>query len=273
MRIGVCAIAKNEHLYINEWVKHYLNMGFDFVYLFDNDDKDKPYILDCIENPYRKKVVIDNVRGIHKKNFQMECYTKFYSEYKDCFDWCLFCDIDEFLVGTDNVKEFFKQPQFKSAYQVRVQWKMFTDSGLIERDMKKGVVETFTETTKKALGRDLTKPSNLCLQGKSFVKGGYKNVHFVSCHYASLKFSNQIVPSILPSGRICYSGTTILDDYSHETLFLNHYMTKSLSEFLNQKMNRTDAIFDTRILDMNYYWQINEKTPKKLKYLKRKHIL
>ena len=31
MQVVICAMAKNEHLYINEWVKHYLSIGFDKI--------------------------------------------------------------------------------------------------------------------------------------------------------------------------------------------------------------------------------------------------
>ena len=49
-------------------------------------------------------------------------------------------------------------------------------------------------------------------------------------------------------------------------------MTKSLSEFVNQKLKRTDAVFGDKIL-LNYYWRINKKTPEKIEWLKRKGII
>ncbi len=264
MRIGVCSTAKNEHLYINEWVAHYIKLGFDFICVYDNDDPQSPNIRDFIDSQYLKKVKIIDIRGRHEKQLQAKMYSQFYDEYKEYFEWCLFCDIDEFLTGIKDIHEFFGQPQFRNAYQVRVKWKMFNDNNLIERDMTKSVMETFTNSINI---------SGLCNQGKCFVRGGYKNVHFVSVHFASLKGSNQVVPQILPSGRACYSEITIYDDYSHERVYLNHYMTKSLSEFVNQKLNRTDMCFDKRILKLDYYWRINEKTPEKLQFLKEKGLL
>ena len=44
-------------------------------------------------------------------------------------------------------------------------------------------------------------------------------------------------------------------------------MTKSLSEFINQKLNRNDAVFNVS-LKLDYYWRINKKTPEKIAYLK-----
>ena len=38
MQVVVCAMAKNEHLYIKDWVNHYLRIGFDKIYIYDNDD-------------------------------------------------------------------------------------------------------------------------------------------------------------------------------------------------------------------------------------------
>lgn len=260
MYIGVCTTAKNEHLYINEWVSHYVKLGFDFICIYDNDDPTSPNIKDFIDKQYHKKVKIIDIRGKHEQGLQAKMYSAFYEEYKEYFTWCLFCDIDEYLTGITEIHEFFKQPQFNGAYQVRVKWKMFTDNNLIERDMKKSVMETFKETTTEI---------GLCHQGKCFIKGGYKNVYFDSVHYASLKPYHQRIPSILPSGRPCYSGVRIVDDYSHEQVYLNHYMTKSLSEFIKQKMKRTDMVFSDRIINLDYYWRINKKTPEKLEYLKK----
>ena len=44
MEVVVCAMAKNEHKYINEWVEHYINLGVDKIYIYDNDDIDKPFM-------------------------------------------------------------------------------------------------------------------------------------------------------------------------------------------------------------------------------------
>ena len=50
-------------------------------------------------------------------------------------------------------------------------------------------------------------------------------------------------------------------------------MTKSLSEFVNQKMNRTDAVFGNINIKLDYYWRINKKTPQKLEWLKERGLL
>ena len=47
---------------------------------------------------------------------------------------------------------------------------------------------------------------------------------------------------------------------------LNHYKTKSLSEFLRIKVPRGDTL-EFRAIDMKYYWDVNDKTEEKLRYI------
>lgn len=267
MKVYLCALAKNEHLYINEWVAHYVNLGFDKIYIYDNDDLDVKPSYKSIDKAYNNKVVIVDIRGKHYKNIQGKCYTEFYNLHKYDFDYCMFCDIDEFLVGIDNIKDFLSRHYFKVFEQIRVKWKLFGDDDLITRDMSKGVMETFKNEITEPLSKDLQSVCNLHNQGKCIVKGHLNNIAFFSVHYANYSNGNSLY-SCLPSGRVCKSGVEIKEDYSKEQVFLHHYMTKTLSEFVEQKLNRTDAVFAERQLKLDYYWRLNKKTHEKIKYLK-----
>ena len=46
MKTCVVCISKNSHDTINDWVEHYLNIGFTHIFLFDNNDYDKRYKID-----------------------------------------------------------------------------------------------------------------------------------------------------------------------------------------------------------------------------------
>lgn len=261
MRVVVCAIAKNEHLYINEWVKHYISLGVDKIYLYDNDDIKSEYIGSYIDKRYADKITILNYRGLKKERLQNIVYTLFYYQYKGTFDYCLFCDIDEFLVGVSNIKEWLstiKTPQ------VRIKWRLFGDDDTIKRDLRIGVKDFFK---KEIIGK--TKLEN---QGKFILKGGLNDFYFPSVHYAKSQKTKKIYESCLPSGKPCQSELYINEDYSNETIYLNHYMTKTLDEFINQKLNRNDAVFN-RNIKIDYYWRINEKTQEKIDYLKEKGII
>lgn len=264
MRVVICAIAKNEHLYINDWVKWHLNLCFDHIYIYDNDDPESSYIGNYINKKYADKVTIRNVRGLKRRYMQHDIYTGFYWKYKNTFDYCLFCDIDEFLNGVDNVKDWLST---MSAKQIRIKWRLFGDDGLIERDMSKPVYEIFSHEITKSWSNDLQRKNNLERQAKFILKGGMGNVYINSCHFGSFGNISEPMQSVLPSGKPCNSKVAIDENYSQETIYLNHYMTKSLSEFIKQKLNRNDAVFNQR-LRIDYYWRINKKTKAKINYLK-----
>lgn len=272
MRVVICAMAKNEHKYINEWVEHYVNLGIDTIYLYDNDDEDKPLIKDYINPKYLDKVVIKNIRGQKREKLQHDIYTGFYIKYGATFDWCLFCDIDEFLFGINNFHSWLMQDRFRHSKQIRIKWKLFGDDDLIERDMSKKVVDTFHNEVKHTLNRNLVDKGNLENQGKMIVRGGLSNVVIRSPHFASFKTRDNVIPSVLPSGKITFSKVVIDGDYSKEKVYLHHYMTKSLSEFIEQKLGRNDAVFNSSV-PLDYYWRINKNTPEKINWLKNMGLI
>lgn len=268
MRVVLCAMAKNEHKYINDFVNYYLSLGVDKIYLYDNDDLDKPYIGDFIQ---KKNIVeIINIRGQKKEHLQQEVYTNFYNTHN--FDWCIFCDIDEYLMGVDNLHSWLEQWYLRNAKQIRIRWKLFGDDDLITRDMSKPVYQVFKHEIKTSLNRNLIDKGTLEIQGKAIVRGGLENVVVSSPHFASIKRRDNVIPSILPSGKPCFSKVVIREDYSRETIFFHHYMTKSLSEFIEQKLNRNDAVYNTSV-PLDYFWRINKKTPEKLEWLKERGLI
>lgn len=271
MRVVVCALAKNENLYINEWVGHYLKLGFDHIYLYDNNELTTPFVGDFIDSEYKDRVTIKNIRGMVREKLQHDIYTGFYQKYGKTFDWCLFCDIDEFLMGVDNIHDFLNRNKnyFNNFEQIRIKWKLFGDDNLIERPMKEPIYKEIVQQVTSSLNRDLIHKGNLENQGKAIVRGGLNGVVIKSPHFASRWARQNILKSCLPSGMACYrSGVAIEDDYSKESVFLNHYMTKTLSEFINQKIGRSDAVFGNTI-NLDYYWRINKKTKEKIEYLEK----
>ena len=250
MRVVVCAIAKNEHDYINEWVSHYINLGIDHIYLYDNDNLNAPFVGDYIDKKYLDKITIYDIRGKKEKCLQHKIYNEFYHSHK--FDWCLFCDIDEFLVGVDNIKDFLDRHYFKDFEQIRVKWLLFGDDDLITRDMNKGVYGSFK---KPILNNRLSN------QSKCFIRGGL-DIDIHSCHFIPN------LSSCLPNGERTQTLKIELDNYQNQTIYMFHYMTKTLSEFVKQKLNRGDAVWENRAINLDYYWRINRKTQDKIDYLK-----
>ena len=265
----VCAMAKNENKYINDWVNWYLSIGVDKIYLYDNNDISTQYVGECIEQI--DKVVIKDVRNVVGEKIQQKIYTSFYNEYGNTFDWCIFVDIDEFL-QVDNVKTFLSNTKYNDYEQIRVMWKLFGDDNLIERNETIPVYKSFHRVIKKTYNRDLVHIGNLERQGKFIVKGHLKDVVITSPHFASHEKRENLLKSCLPSGAECNSKVVIYECYDNEKVYINHYMTKTLKEFVEQKLNRSDAVYGYNI-KLNYYWRVNAITMEKVAYLRKRGII
>lgn len=263
MKVVLCATAKNEHLYVNDWVKYYLNLGVDHIYIFDNDDPGSPYILDFVDEGIRDRVTIFDIRGKREDGLQQHSYTKFYTEHMNEFDWCAFFDLDEYLWGLKDIKKWLAgiPENFK---QVRIKFKTFDDNGLIERDISVPVYEALTHPH----------PTPYDLGMKSIVRGGIQNIFIHSVHFSSFDGRREkVLPQCKPSGLscgVCQINIRTEALYSGETIFLNHYRSKTLSEFIRQKLNRSDCVFADKSLTLDYFFATNDVTKEKLAYLKAK---
>lgn len=63
MKIAIVSIAKNENLYIKDWIDYHLKLGFDDIYIYDNNDIDSEKISDVIDINIYKTVKIIDARG------------------------------------------------------------------------------------------------------------------------------------------------------------------------------------------------------------------
>lgn len=257
--VVICAIAKNENEYINEWVNYHLDLGISHIYIYDNNDSSFEDVATRIDN--KDKVTIIRYNDKHFYNMQTVSYVEFYRNYNKTFNWVGFIDIDEFLVGIDNVDEFFNQDKFKDYNQIRIKWKLFGDDGFIDRDRNIPVHEFFQKPILDNIKSNEAKP---------FIRGNMPEKAIIHKTHYVLNEKNELWKCCLPSGL----PSTIIDwsiheDYSNETVFINHYMTKTLSEFVEQKINRGDVARDKKQIKMDYYWQINTKTFEKTLWLEK----
>ena len=262
----ICAIARNENIYINEWVKHHLKIGFNHIYLYDNNNKTDPFVGDFIDKDLLDKVTIIDYRERRDYKLQLIAYQNCYDTYD--FDWCFYIDIDEFLVGVDDVNEWLSRDYLKDKEQIKVKINLFGDDDCIERDMSIPVMDFFKKII-NGKNEHVAVPLNKCL-----VRGHVKDVSICSCHFAG--HSGWLNPLITctPNGQLCEKGAYDMhidppDSYEGETIFLNHYQTKTLKEFLDQKYGLVWVLMPFSKRGIEYYWYYNDKTPEKLAYIEK----
>ena len=269
MKTAVVAIARLEGNYLQEWVDHYKNLGFTNIILCDNDwsedDEDVKEILkEDIESGF---IIYEDWRNqkTHEigKNVQMYAYSVIYEKYKDQFDWLAFFDIDEQLelIKHKSIDDFLAD---KNDYEVvLINWFCFGDANQVVADFSKPLKERFTIPCPVDIKVQYDFPENLHI--KSIVKGGLPHVIF---------YSNPHIPTnplrcCNASGLQANSSPFQPIDFS--TAYLKHYVTKSLQEWMENKMKRgvPDRTWETFIKTYpNRYFKYNQVTDEKLNWLK-----
>ena len=256
IQVALCAIAKNENLYIREWVEWYKNLGITKIFLYDNNDLDGEHfeevINDYIQDGY---VQIINKRGIEKGlvydkngvNLQPACYCECYETYGANFDWMCFFDIDEFLTfKNSNLEIFLTNKKFEKAETILIPWETYDSNNQIYYN-NKPVQERFTHVS------DIYKKYAV----KSIVKCKkeiYKDRN-INCLIHCFLTKNKSIYNI--SGKcIAFNKDNW---YSYNTIktcdvVLRHYKTKSAEEFIKRQLNRhwgTSKRFTNKSLDLN----------------------
>jgi hypothetical protein len=118
MKVALTCIAKAEDNYIDEWIDYHLKLGFDDIYVYQNN---------WYFNVKKSNVYSIEINGYAK---QEEAYNHFLKTYKDDYDWVAFFDIDEFLVLKQHkdIKQFLLD--YNGYKSVGINWVFFGDNGL-----------------------------------------------------------------------------------------------------------------------------------------------
>lgn len=250
MKTAIIAIAKNEQLYIKEWLDYHFNLGFDTIIVADNDDT---LVLSGFASD---RVIIEDYTGIAK--VQSKAYTELFEKYRYQFDWIMFIDIDEFLVIEEgNVKDYLSS--FPNDYIIRLNMKHFTDND--ELDVIDGNYNVF----------DRFKTEVSCFYDKlvkSFIKG---NIPIDKPTIYGHGIYGKTLEAVDAEGNACISKNQIKENIVHKVAWVNHYRTKTIGEYIRQKYGRGGANNNPHRYDnwQYYFSKTNKLTPEKIEYAER----
>lgn len=121
MAVALCAIARDEDTYIDEWLQYHFKLGFDAAFIYDNGDT-----LRGLEAAYPGRVTVIRCPGSAR---QVPAYNHFLYVYGHAFEWCAMLDVDEFLVLKKHatVADFLRRHCPSGA--VGVNWLLFGSAG------------------------------------------------------------------------------------------------------------------------------------------------
>lgn len=260
-KIALCATARLENLYVREFVKHHIGVGFDKVILYDNNREGEERLEDVLQYYIKRNKV--EVIPLHKDGYIMlQTYAECYRKYGKEFDWLLFMDLDEFFYPSDgDVHDFLAD---KTANCVSVSWETYGDNGLVTNDGRP-LKKRFTLPLVGEDGRAETYGENIHV--KSFVRGGLEGIFWRDPH--------------CPSGCGTYAyadGSPRAEGPWHHDVCYNaakikHYTTKTIEEWMTYKVARgqfdcqanSDALRNNAI---SLFFARNKRTEGKMQWLK-----
>ena len=271
--VALCAIAKNENLYIREWVEWYKNIGVDKIFMYDNNDIDGEHFEDVIGDYINEGLVdIIDFRGkvstqesdADGKTTQGLAYSHCYDNYYKEYDWIMMFDIDEYLDlenGYD-LYGFLADSRFDNYDGIRVQWTMYGDNNMLFYT-DKSLFDRFYNDANKSKS-SLTKS---IMRGKQFHKDGV-----LFCAHGPLKISGRYkqVDMCNADGTRASNPYRNLFELGRQNAHLAHFYSKSTEEFLSRKWKKTSAVTGVnmkRNYDMNFlkdqYFKYNKRTVEK----------
>lgn len=250
MKVCIIAIARQENLYINEWINYHLNLGFDNIIVCDNNDTDER-VSDILND--EKVTILDYV---NIENVQSKAYTECFLKYRDKYDWLMFIDVDEFVVLDqkyhNNIKEFLSDSLFKDVDIIRVCWKIYTSNTDLD------VVNDNYNVFNRFKDLYISGEENFC---KSIIRG---NIEYIGgCVTGHGYHENRELKVVATNGVECKNTWSKIGvDPIYDNAWINHYPTKTIGEFIRQKYFRGGPNADCRRYSrLNYFFKYNIRRP------------
>lgn len=256
--VALCVIAKNENLYIKEYVEYYKNLGIKKIYLYDNNDINGENFNDILNSYINSQFIkIKNVRG--KSEIQLLAYNDCYQRYLNEYSWFMFLDVDEFLYIKNNktISNFLSDDKFLNCNTIFINYNEYGDSDLLKYD-NRSIFKRFTQ-------------SQYGLCGKSLTRGGIKRAK-IDIHKPL--YINNYCNSDGESEEL-YKNKIFTSKIAVDNAELNHFITKSLEEFCQRLVKDLPSIkkfskgyYEFAEERIKYYFSLNKITEYKFNILK-----
>lgn len=252
MKSCILTVIKNEHEYLDEWIKYHLDLGINHIFIFEDIDSDSHKeicdkyddvslnSIDIVLNEedkekaiFLKKTIKWNIQHLYFRNALK------WIKYKNVYDWCFVIDNDEFITIEKPLEEIFDL--YKDYEAFIIQWKCFGANGYIQKPNYegKGLIGTYT---KEISGK-------LPDKNESLVKTCYNLKLYDGCF-----FYNQHHPN----DKCNWCNTDYIKDLykpTYSNIFIRHYVTKSWEEYVWKIKTRGFTWYGTRHLDT--FFEIN----------------
>jgi hypothetical protein len=257
----IFTVIKNEHQYLDEWIKYHLDLGVDHIFIFE--DIDSKTHKEITDNYPSDKVTLNNILTvfsdekdrqeiIEMKKEHMWVQYKYIlngllyiqNTYPNKYDWCFVIDNDEFITlenENSSLDDILKI--YDGYYAFMLQWKCYGANGFIYKPNYdgKGLIDTYTEEAKGDVksnwdGIGITKT---CYNLNTFKKEHFWNQHQPSneCKWCKSDLRKYRLRPIF------------------KNIYIRHYISKSFEECIWKIYVRREFSYNSK--SYKFFFKIN----------------
>ena len=254
-------MGKKENLYAKEFMKYYMTLGVDHMFIFDHNEPNTEKIKDVLDKKYEKKISFFDAKNLDINN-QSSAFTNCYKNNFNKFDWFIMVDMDEYLyIVNDTLKNYLSSEIFNKCDFIKIHWANSQDNNLLHYDPR-------------PLFQRFKRPYIKSKYIKSIIRGNITNLkYWVHSPYYS-PFKNITCTN---EGKII-NYTNINFEYNKQIntnkSYFIHFRFKSTEELINKFKrgysnwhgNKINKVLLERLSN---YFEENDLTLEKIKYIER----
>ena len=250
----ILTVIKNEHEYLDEWIRYHLNLGINHIFIFEDIDsnshldicaKYENISLDKIssilnESDNNKAKCLKTQKNINVQDLYFKNGLNYIKNNYD-YDWCFIIDNDEFIsLANNSLNDTLSLYKDYDAFVMS--WECYGANELISKpiyDINKGLINTYTTKMKGFVNNNPIFHVKTCYNMKTFNVSFYKTNHQPSdfCKWCRTDYSNDRKKEIF------------------DNIFIKHYITKSWQEYVEKKQKRGYFVGISRTND--FFFNVN----------------
>ena len=237
--LAVCAIAKNEGPYFQEWIEWHSKLGVEKFYIYDNESSDNTKE---ILAPYVESGIVEYVFWPGKKQ-QLLVYDNCLNKHRLDVHWITVIDLDEFIVPIKDktIPEFLSR--FEEFSAVEINWLIYGSGGAKEKT-EGSVMERF---------KFHSEPYHRLNRHVKSIVNPRRVFSFIGCHEAA-RISGHAADS---------HGMPIKKSFrdrepQQDVIRVNHYAVKSHEEFLEKRARGRARTLELRNMDYFDRFDLND---------------
>ena len=226
-KICICLFAKQENLYIREYLEHYKKYGINKIFLYDNNNINGEHFEDVISDYIKSGFVeIFDWRGRFRASFRMlnDCFRKHKNEY----DWVMLSEVDEYIHLTNytKVRTFLDEPKFNNCEVIHLNLVCHTDNEQLHYE-NKPLKERFPNIVPSS------KPGGKKLEIKPIIRGKLNYLYINCMHRGCIRAKD-----CDGFGRPHKFASIYTLEPDTTYYYYDHYYGKSTEEFIKKVKRR-----------------------------------